>query len=279
MAAEGTALSTLVPRSIAIWGDEPRKITLSNEPFDPVGAWSQLYGIYILGPLHDPGWRKAFGCAGALRLSREPREGGGFLQKGRRVEQMISKTWLSTAWDAEFAGDALAAPRSWTFTSDLHFSRRPVDASFRYPDVAAAAYEERALPMESAAHSFAGRFESGAVLNEGADPLVVDSACIASNWGLFDAVQRLDPGLAEPLAFAVLQDFDLYKPGQSLRGAGSVTVEFAGGPVQLHGFRQLGRGVLPCEYWVSEQGRLVFAVQGYQGYVLNPDEPVGELLP
>ena len=62
---------------------------------------------------------------------------------------------------------------------------------------------------------------------------------------------------------------------QMLRSGGAVTVEFAGGPVRLHGFRQIGRGVLPYEYWVDEQGRLVLAVGGYQGYLLNPDEPIG----
>ena len=264
-----------LPRSIGIWGDEPRQVRLPEESFEPAGAWSQLYSIYILGPF-DKLWRGAFRRAGALRLERTPTADGGFTQTGRRVEQMIGKTWLSTAWKAQYAGDPLATPRAWSFTSDMLFNWQPVDADFRYPDIGPAAYRDRPLPMESARHEFTGRLEADAVVNEGCGRIDREpGTAVAANWGLFDAVQRLDPKLAQPLAFDMLEDFDLHKPGQMLRSGGAVTVEFAGGPVRLHGFRQIGRGALPYEYWVDEQGRLVLAAGGYQGYLLNPDEPIG----
>lgn len=279
MAATDIEQAGGLPRSIAIWGDEPQKIRLPEEPFDPHGAWSQLYSVYILGPLHDENWRGAFRSAGALRLERRPRDDDGFDQTGRRVEQMISKTWLATAWEATYDGDALASPRTWTFSSDLYFNGAPVDADFRYLDIARQGYAERALPMTDARYTFSGRREPEAIVNEGAAARpVAPGETIAANWGLFDAVQRLDADLAAPLSFAVLDDFDLYKPGHTLRSAGSLTVTFADGPVQLHGFRQNGRGILPYAYWVTDTGRLVFAVGGYQGYVLNPDEPIGEML-
>jgi hypothetical protein len=275
MAKEQSRRDPSVPRSIGIWGDEPRKITLSQEPFDPSDAWSQLYSIYILGPFSG-GWRAAFRVAGALRLERSLLANGRFVQTGRRVEQMISNNWLSTSWKAEHDGDPVATPRTWTFTSDLLYNWKPVDAGFRYPDIGHDGHRDRPLPMDSAKYTFAGRLEEDVVVNEGRRPVQRASGTgIASNWGLFDAVQRLEPVLPQPLTFDMLEDFDLYKPGHVLRSSDAVEVEFANGPLRLHGFRQLGHGILPWEYWVSDQGRLVLAVKGYQGYLLNPDEPIG----
>jgi len=278
MAEQQLRRDPALPRSIGIWGDELRAITLPEESFDPAGAWSQRYSIYILGPF-DKQWRGAFRRAGALCLERTPTADGGFTQTGRRVEQMICKTWLSTAWKAEYAGDPPATPRAWTFTSDMLFNWRPVDVDFRYADIGPASYRDRPLPIKSTRYKFTGRLEGEKIINEGCSPIDrAPGTALATNWGLFDAVQRLDPGLAQPLVFDMLQDFDLHKPGQTLRSGGTVDVEFARGPVRLHGFHQLGHGVLPYEYWVDDEGRLVLAVGGYQGYVLNPDEPIGDKL-
>ena len=278
MATQQLQRDPSLPRSISIWGDELKKIKLPDGKFDPAGQWSQLYTQYSLGPISG-GWRSAFRTVGALRLERMPDENGGFTQRGRHVTQMIGKTWLSTEWIADYGGNRLATPWRWSFTSDLLFNFKPVDKNFRYQDVGPTSYQNRSLPMASAKNHFTGRVEGDEIINEGCSPITLaPTTKLAVNWGVFDAVQRLESKLEVPLTFDMLEDFDLHKPGQTLRSGGALTVEFAGESVRLHSFLQTGWGILPWEYWLNEQGRLVLAVGGFKGYVLNPAEPIGEKL-
>jgi len=67
----------------------------------------------------------------------------------------------------------------------------------------------------------------------------------------------------------MLDHFDQVKPGQSISYRTTIDVMLGGRAVRLHGFDHLGEGIVPWVYWVDDQGRLLFAVSGLAGYLLN----------
>jgi hypothetical protein len=95
---------------------------------------------------------------------------------------------------------------------------------------------------------------------------------VTSNWTLLEAVQRLPFELPQPLAFEMLEDLDLVKPGQTLRAIAPATLEIGGRKTTLHGFRQTGRGILPTHYWLDDRHRLIAAAGALRAYVLDVKE-------
>ena len=65
----------------------------------------------------------------------------------------------------------------------------------------------------------------------------------------------------------MLEDLDLFKPEQSLRPVGAVTLELGGRQVRLHGFRQIGRGILPTHYWLDDEHRLIAAAGALRAFI------------
>jgi len=118
------------------------------------------------------------------------------------------------------------------------------------------------------------------------------------DWCLFEAVQRLPGEALEPLAFTLIDRLSREaKAEQRLAFRTAATVELGGKRVwreekqtleagavyrpvparegatatALRAYNQTGRGILPVVYWVNEQGRLLFALSGLIGYVLNAE--------
>ena len=145
--------------------------------------------------------------------------------------------------------DALASPVSWRFSSETRrgggavLPRTPLEKSGKIA-------EERIVIAE-----------------EGKTRQITLGPDIAVNWALFDAVQRLKRETFEPIRFTMLDHFDQVKAGQVLSYRGAIEVAFGGGTIRLHGFDELGEGIVPWVYWVDEQGRLLFAVSGIEGYI------------
>jgi hypothetical protein len=72
-----------------------------------------------------------------------------------------------------------------------------------------------------------------------------------------------------------LEDFDRPKPHHTLQYVDTVSLLLAdhrtrtGTLLRLHVYHHLGDGNMPWVYWVDEQGRLLFAVSGFEAYALN----------
>lgn len=92
------------------------------------------------------------------------------------------------------------------------------------------------------------------------------STRLATDWGLFDAVQRLPFEARSVLEFDVLEGLGLLKKGHRLSYEGADT---SPGTQTLHRFCQIGPGVLPYEYWLDEAHRLLVVVTGSRAYILD----------
>ncbi|MCK5172528.1 MAG: hypothetical protein KAR47_04005 [Planctomycetes bacterium] len=96
---------------------------------------------------------------------------------------------------------------------------------------------------------------------EGASQLTCD-------WCLFEAVQRLGFKSQPPVTFNMLEGLSLLRRDHRLHYRGVDSSTPADGKT-LHRFYQLGEGVLPYEYWLDEQHRLVMVVTHNRAYILD----------
>jgi len=213
-------------------------------PFDAEGTWVNSYRLWLV--------QQFLGC-GSLRLRREPigadgvrlgvdlaiAEHGGYLRRTRAT--------------LECANGALCTPRSWALESQsLDLDDRPAKAT-RFSE--------------------AGTVRDGVVETRIGDRTRRDSVPqpVTSNWSLFEAVQRLDGEKTPPLKFAMLEEMDLLKPDQRLEFREAKAFEVNGRTLRLRGYQQIGRGILPWQYWVDAAGRLLFAFSGVRAWVYAPD--------
>jgi hypothetical protein len=92
------------------------------------------------------------------------------------------------------------------------------------------------------------------------------------NWALLEAVQRLPHLQFEPPQFTLLDQFDLPKPNQTVSYRTTAAVMLGKEETRLHAYDHIGEGIVPWVYWVSDAGRLLFAISGIEAYVLNSQE-------
>ncbi|MHC5035147.1 MAG: hypothetical protein ACYTFZ_08935 [Planctomycetota bacterium] len=219
--------------------------------FDPTGEWEHTYDVL---PIYGSYSKSSEEHKGELCLKRQPLPDGGFRLSVESVVKFIdwghhpTKTQRTTA-EIRCAADALATPLQWQL-------------------------ESAAIGAEGKPHALSKMKESGA-LRDGTVELSVPGGTRAikvaegmtSNWTLFDAVQRLSGGAPPAGGFDMLEDLRLLRVGQALRLDGAVEVRMGGQAAGLHGYRQIGEGILPIHYWLDDQERLLFALGGVRAYV------------
>ncbi|NQT51265.1 hypothetical protein HQ576_04410 [bacterium] len=212
-------------------------------PFDPMGTWAHTYYLWLV---------QRWGSGGSLRLRRKPADDGGVhLDVDLTVAERTGCLRRARA-ALRCAADPLCTPRSWTLTTQiLDLEGKPIAGT--------TVQEKGTLTKGQLTVAFDGRRR----LERVPEPAT-------SQWSLFDAVQRLPGPKTKPLAFAMLEEMDLVKPGQRLEFRETKTLELGGTTLRLRGYQQLGRGILPWQYWVDEQGRLLFAFSGIRAYIHDP---------
>ncbi|MCL5270387.1 MAG: hypothetical protein M1457_07535 [bacterium] len=248
--------------------------------FDPWGNWRNVYRIYQLIGLSFQ--------QGLLTIGRVAKGGA---RAGRFVLQVTQEKVCPgnhrQHLDAELtcANDPLATPLAWRFRSEMR--------------------DREGRTLAETVLEKAGRFRDGQfelTAGERRRTLRLPGAC-AMSWGLFDAVQRW-PHRPEPAAFTLLDEFDQPKPGHSLAWRDAKEYELGGEdvdpsrrgvregrgrqvrkvinerkntiPTRLHAFQHLGPGTLPMVYYTDDAGRLLFAVNGLVGLLLDPAASTAE---
>jgi len=218
-----------------------------SDPVDWTGAWQQDFLIWIHhGYVHDD---RPFGL---LRIERTPDGDGRFglnvtqlrYGKEKRVNVFRARIrCLENDW---------AQPIDWTVRSwfqDL--------SGFKFIADSTIAYEGR-LRDGAIEESFHGNRVRRPV--EG--PLI-------SPFGLMETLQRA-PATARPASFTSHPDLRLLKPGQRLVQLDRLEAS-AALPVSLGGWKQIGPGCLPFEYWQAETGRIACIISAFDTWVAHRD--------
>ncbi len=208
-----------------------------NGPFDPAGAWKQTWAIFLPTANQDT-------IPGMLALEKKPRPDGTFdLLADWRMRQ-TTQGYQHMQADAHCLANDLGTPLAWQAQSRiLRPSGEPIEK----------------LTVKREGNVTGGVLElSGGrrTRRYAAQPLKAWS----SNWSLLEAVQRLGGKDIKPLAFSLLEYLDARKNEQVLSSLGAQKITLGGREIGLHGYQQRGRGILPLEYWLDDQQRLVLVL-------------------
>ena len=84
------------------------------------------------------------------------------------------------------------------------------------------------------------------------------SGPVVSNWALLAAVQSL-PRNGGGTAFGCLQDLERFYPAHRIRFYKTIEAQFGQNKRTLHGYVQVGSGIIPQFYWIDDSGRLLIA--------------------
>ncbi len=247
--------STAPHWSLGLYMDYLRRLRVPDSPFDPRGAWEHTYDVFpVYGALDVTGKAWSERHKGKLRIRREPVSGDG----GVRLSVFSEVTFLDlgtlpTKYQRTSAvlacrDDQLATPMHWELTS-------------------AAIGKEDGCPRPLSEIQETGRLqrENVELQQSAGNRSFPVGKRVATNWGLFDAVQRLSGEM--DLSFTMLEDLRLVRREQRLLPEAPVEVAFANRKVSLWGFRQTGEGVLPIHWWRDEHGRVLLALGNVRAYI------------
>jgi len=244
-------------------------------PFDPSGPWTATYDLV----------ERAFKLRtiGALRLERRPTAAGGAVLRFQFRKQGGGGV-VRAAGEVFLAADELSSTSGWSLETWV------ADRSGQ--DVAGTRARERVEVKEGVVR----RTGEGLAARE-----TTLTGPLTTEWGLFDAVQRLPRTPGGEWRFSLADRFGAcLKPGQVLATGPALTVSLGGRSVwgeearplaagtvyrpvekaegatdlRLQAYEHTGQGILPTTYWVDDAGRLVFAVSGMTGWVLNPETQI-----
>ena len=247
---------------------------IPEDAFDPAGDWELSYGVYTF-TAHRQGPTLG-GQVGRMALARKT-------VNEREVELTLDYEKDGPGTIQKVAGrihcgtDVLSTPSRWEYSAQV------VDGQGKL-------YENSKIAKRATASD--GRIE---IVDDHSTRRVAINGPFTINWAVWDAVMRMVPESAEPLRFTMLDHFDQLKYRQTLAFRKSAVVTLGqrrvkeetwkelekgrirqtrwnlvgGRDVTLHGFEQLGEGIVPWVYWTDEQGRLLFVVSGLEVYVLD----------
>jgi len=220
--------------------------------FDPNGSWVNSYRIYTCHGFIEAGNEDV----GALRIERIPGTGNGDFRlkiRQRTVHDAGSVHFLEA--EARCKGDRLATLVDWKLSS-------------RFEDL-------HGEPIPDLTCREAGRTASGTLTTIRSDRPIKSnlSTPLTSDWGLFEAVQRLATGGPAPPEFDLLEELSLLRKRQRISYNGLFRVRQRRWR-PMHWFRQTGHGLLPYEYWLDQNHRLLVAASHLKAYIL--DDKAGE---
>ena len=212
--------------------------------FDPNGAWEQTWLIWLVA--------SGANACGSLRIKRTPEAGNRSVSLDVAQEVCLAGSTHRVTARLLCGLDPLTAPRSWELESVLmDLNGKPL---------AGTQEAERAKVVGD-------KIE----VTTGNKALQRDAPGIfTSNWCLFDALQRLPASESSLPEFTLLEDLDLRKEGQRVTRNGAADIELGAQKVRLHGFQHVGHGVLPWQYWLDGQNRLLAAISGIRAYLYCP---------
>ena len=238
----------MLPHSLNIIRDYLDNYQPPIGSFDPSAEWEHRYVMWIaLRGNAGKSWP-----GGALNIRRRLGESGRIKLEVDQVTSLRGPGGTGhTRATLTCASDRLSTPQTWEIESEI--------------------VNNQGQSVDYTRVKVNGEVASGKIVCRGAaERRMKAPKSFASNWSLFDAVQRL-PLDAKPISFDLLEDLELLKPNHRLEYRQSVELKLGERTARLHGFEQIGEGILPYMYWLDEQHRLLFAVGGLRTFLLEPN--------
>ncbi len=216
--------------------------------FDPDKNWSHLYRIW----LNHGFWGQLNLDAGVLRIERKTGKSDDqftlkIVQKAVNWEGIINTVHAQI----ECSNDSISSPMSWTYTS-------------RFTDI-----KGNDVPELTVSHTVSIDNQTVNMDINGTRKSIRTGGAVTGDWCLFDAVQRLPFDKSAFTKFAVLEGLTALKDKQRLFYREKQIDGFKKISLPLYSFFQLGEGVLPYEYWLDKNHRLLMAISGDRLYIMD----------
>jgi len=187
--------------------------------FRPYWDWTHSYRIWTCHGYRESGNENV----GVLRLERTGKSDNVFVLKVRETVSQVDGLLADIEANIECRNNTLASPVQWQVRSTFYGK------------------DGKDIP------ELAGWKRGQATAS------VDRTTC---DWCLFELVQRLEFGLDFSLKFDLLEGLELSKLNHELVYGGVFPTKISG-LRHLHRFVQLGRGILPTEYWLDDNHRLL----------------------
>lgn len=242
----GSPLTPAMLQELGVLDD----LSVPRGKFNPENEWVNCYRIWTCHGYREKGNE----CHGFLRIERTRKAATHVLKIARKL---VHDAGMMHAVRAEIncQDNTLASPVSWRLESN-------------FTNLTA---EKPAATLETAETGRIVKNGNVKISARGGDYTLETSGPLTTDWSLFDAVQRFQNAQAYPESFDLLEGLGVLKTGHSLGSLADVSVNHNGKPLLLSGICQLGRGVLPYEYWIGPNSRLLLATTGSRAYLLDPD--------
>ena len=216
------------------------------DPIDPKGEWSARYRHWGSSGFEDRSDEYGFLC-----LRRKTAEGPSFILDITQVTYDGPEREHRLSAVVTCAQDDTATPLAWEVGSDF------VDGN-----------GDRITELST--RSVGLRTDGGVEVRQGE----VTSAAriqgaVTCEWSLLEAVQRLPFRRSTPVEFTLLEGLGVPKRGHRLSYRGPCELGGPDGGVTVHVYEHVGRGILPFEYWVDRNHRLLAAITGGRAWILE----------
>jgi len=242
--------SPLTPSKLNEIG-ELDEFPISQKSYVPDGDWTLIYRIW--------------GCHGYKKHPNSQNRDMGILRIRRKTDNAsdsftleidqdtINDTGILNQVHARIycAKDHLASPKEWQITS------RFIDS------------EKNLMPKLSTEERGEIKNNTMIIKTKGREFKRELSTPLTSDWSLFEALQRIKFNDGSSVQFNLLEGLCLFKPNQKLTYRGKEAVKINENVLMLHRFDQLGEGILPYEYWLDDQHRLLAAISMNKVYIVD----------
>lgn len=226
-----------------------KNVTIPKGDFDPGGNYTHFYRIWLTGMLGQ-------NYRGYIKIERKESKGDKPFNL-HIIQKSVLNNHLAvheTNANLECLLDVISTPVSWNTETRLIDILKKEDFN-NVRTKKSVIVKGREMEISINGRTYAQKVPS----------------VYTSNWSLLDAVQRLSgPGNA-PLNFALFDELDKLKENHTLSFRKKTTIPFGNDKVSVYCYQQIGRGLLPYEYYVDENHRLLLAKSGKRAYILDPN--------
>ncbi len=239
----GSPLTPAILEELNVLG----KLPPTPKDFDPAADWTNTYRIW---GCH--GYRKSGNYnVGFLKIQRIA--GKSDQPSTLKIhQQIVHDEAMLNIIDAEvkFANDQLASPIQWQISSsfiDADKNQMPTLATEEKVQL-----KDNVMLVNIAGKTFKRKLPAPAT----------------SDWSLLEVLQRL-PFEKKTLSFNMLEGLSVLKQNQQLSYRGTYPLKTAQKEFTLQWFQHLGDGILPYEYFLDENHRLLIAISLDKAYILD----------
>jgi hypothetical protein len=208
---------------------------ISATRFSPAGNWTNVYRIWACHGYRESGNEDK----GTLKIERSSSSTNDTFSL-KVVQTIENDRDLVHALDAEIVcrNDTLATPIQWQSKS-----------TFYDPG-------GLAVPDLCTAQSGRVRDNTAEIMTKGKTRQYESSRPLTGDWCLCEAVQRMPWKDSTRFKMDILKEMALPLKDHQLVYDDKRTFVVGGKPIDLYHFQQLGRGMLPFDYWLDAQHRL-----------------------